>query len=208
MARKRQEDKPDTAARILDVAERLVQTRGFNGFSYADVASELDVTKASLHYHFPGKAELGQALVARYASRFAGALEQIDRATSSAPAKLGAYVRVYGDVLRDGRMCLCGMLAAEYETLPGPMQEALTRFFDDGESWLTGVLEHGAAEGSVRLTGSARDTARAIVSGLEGAMLTARPFGDTERFDSAADRLLATLTGAEPATARRARAGG
>ena len=65
MARKRQQDKPDTAARILDVAERLVQTRGFNGFSYADVASELDVTKASLHYHFPGKAELGQALIAR-----------------------------------------------------------------------------------------------------------------------------------------------
>ena len=105
-------------------------------------------------------------------------------------------------------MCLCGMLAAEYETLPEPMQEALTWFFDDGESWLTGVLEQGAAEGTVRLTGSARDTARTIVSGLEGAMLTARPFGDAERFDSAAERLLATLTGAEPAAARRARAGG
>jgi TetR/AcrR family transcriptional repressor of nem operon len=55
-----------TRGRILDTAERLVQTRGFNGFSYADVATELGVTKASLHYHFPGKAELGEALVARY----------------------------------------------------------------------------------------------------------------------------------------------
>src|SRR2546421_262559 len=56
-------DDAGTAGRILDVAERLVQLRGFNGFSYGDVASELKVTRASLHYHFHGKAELGQALI-------------------------------------------------------------------------------------------------------------------------------------------------
>jgi TetR/AcrR family transcriptional repressor of nem operon len=54
-----------TAERTLDVAERLLQVRGFNGFSYADIAAELGVTKASLHYHFPSKAELGDALIAR-----------------------------------------------------------------------------------------------------------------------------------------------
>jgi len=34
----------DTATQILDVAERLVQVRCFNGFSYADVAVELNIT--------------------------------------------------------------------------------------------------------------------------------------------------------------------
>ena len=63
-------DRSDTAARILDVAERLVQLRGFNGFSYADIAAELHITKASLHYHYAGKAELGRALIERYAERF------------------------------------------------------------------------------------------------------------------------------------------
>ena len=53
---------PDTAQRILDIAERLVQTRGFNGFSYADIAGALAVTKASLHYHFPTKAEPDRSL--------------------------------------------------------------------------------------------------------------------------------------------------
>src|SRR6186997_2492680 len=114
----------DTNSRILDVAERLVQLRGFNGFSYADVASELKVTKASLHYHFPGKAELGEALVERYAARFADALSAIDRRGGDAPAKLEAYADIYAEVLRDRRMCLCGMLAAEYETLPEPMRKA------------------------------------------------------------------------------------
>ncbi|HEX4672518.1 MAG TPA: TetR/AcrR family transcriptional regulator, partial [Solirubrobacteraceae bacterium] len=71
-------EKP-TAERILDIAERLVQTRGFTNFSYADIAAELGITKASLHYHFPGKAELGHAVIARYGERFAEALSEIDR---------------------------------------------------------------------------------------------------------------------------------
>ena len=78
MAAGRAGDDGDTASRILDIAERLVQMRGFNGFSYADVAGELSLTTASLHYHFPGKAELGRALIARYAERFNDALAAID----------------------------------------------------------------------------------------------------------------------------------
>jgi TetR/AcrR family transcriptional regulator, transcriptional repressor for nem operon len=81
---------PNTPERILDVAQRLVQLRGFNGFSYADVASELGITKASLHYHFPTKAELGEALVARYGDRFAQGLGRIDRRGGAAPDKLEA----------------------------------------------------------------------------------------------------------------------
>ena len=60
MARHRAEG--GTAERILDAGERLAQTKGFNGFSYANVAAELGITNAALHYHFAGKAELGLAL--------------------------------------------------------------------------------------------------------------------------------------------------
>jgi TetR/AcrR family transcriptional regulator, transcriptional repressor for nem operon len=188
----------DTAERILDSAERLVQSRGFNGFSYADVAAELGVTKASLHYHFPGKAELGEALIGRYAARFAEALEQIDAPGGDAPVKLAAYARIYADVLRDKRMCLCGMLAADYDTLPEPMRDAVLRFFDDNEAWLTDVFEQGQAEGSLHLDGPAGEAAQALVGALEGALLVARPYGDVARFEAAATRLLTSLAGAAP----------
>ena len=56
MAASRTPDEPRTADRILDIAERLVQTRGFNRFSYADIAAELGITTASVHYHFPARA--------------------------------------------------------------------------------------------------------------------------------------------------------
>ncbi len=194
MAGARQQGNADTASRILDAAERLVQTRGFNGFSYADIATRLKISKASLHYHFPSKAELGEALIARYAARFAQALDALDRRQLDARAKLDAYTSLYADVLHGQRMCLCGMLAAEYQTLPKPMRETVIRFFDENEAWLTRVLEQGEREGTVRLTGSAREAAQMIVSGLEGAMLVARPFSDVERFRAAARGLLAGLT--------------
>src|SRR5947209_184712 len=114
-----------TPGRILDVAEELVQLRGFNGFSYADVAGRLGVTNASLHYHFPGKADLGIALVGRYSERFAEALGEIERRHERGDARLAAYARLYGEVLRAQRMCLCGMLAAEYQTLPEEMRAAI-----------------------------------------------------------------------------------
>src|ERR1700722_14182508 len=100
MAATRAKTENRTAERILDIAERLVQTRGFNNFSYADIATELGMTTASLHYHYPGKAELGHALITRYAQRFADALGRIDRDLPDARAKLEAYARLYEDVLR------------------------------------------------------------------------------------------------------------
>jgi TetR/AcrR family transcriptional regulator, transcriptional repressor for nem operon len=196
MAAKRTRETNDTAARILDIGERLVQVRGFNGFSYADVASELDMTKAALHYHFPGKAELGRALIERYTLRFTEALADIDERIPDAPDKLAAYAGLYSEVLRGQRMCLCGMLAAEYQTLPDPMRDAVIAFIDLNEAWVEKVLSDGQRAGTITLPGPASDAARLIVGGLEGAMLVARPYGDLARFDTAAEGLLAGFSAA------------
>ena len=88
-------------------------------------------------------------------------------------------------------MCLCGMLAAEYQTLPEPMRAAVLGFFDGNETWVERVLGDGRDEGTLAFAGDPREAARLIVSALEGAMLVARPYGDVERFETAAERLLA-----------------
>jgi TetR/AcrR family transcriptional regulator, transcriptional repressor for nem operon len=199
MAARSAHDDAGTATRVLDVAEHLVQARGFNGFSYADIAAELGITKAALHYHFAGKADLGEALISRYASRFAAALADVDASARTARARLSGYTDLYLQVLRDRRMCLCGMLAAEYQTLPAPMQTGVIRFFDENEDWLEHVLEEGRADGSLQFTGAARDTARMIIGSLEGAMLIARPYGEISRLEAIAASLVAGLT---PADAR------
>jgi TetR/AcrR family transcriptional repressor of nem operon len=157
------------------------------------------MTKAALHYHFPGKAELGRALIERYTERFLAALADIDERIPEAPAKLDAYAGLYADVLRGQRMCLCGMLAAEYQTLPDPMRAAVIAFIDANEAWVEKVLADGRRAGTIAAAGPPADAARLIVSGLEGAMLVARPYGDIARFDTAAAGLLASVGAPSPA---------
>jgi TetR/AcrR family transcriptional repressor of nem operon len=184
---------PDTSKRILDVAEKLVQTRGFNGFSYADVSAALGVTKASLHYHFPTKADLGLRLIGRYHDEFLAALAGIDVDVREPNQKLRRYAQLYADVLHRQSMCLCGMLAADYATLPKPMRQAVLGFFDANERWLSKVLEEGRAGHSLRFDGPPEERARMILAALEGAMLVARSYGDVSRFSTAAELLFDSL---------------
>jgi TetR/AcrR family transcriptional repressor of nem operon len=183
-----------TATRILDTAEAVLQVRGYNGFSYADISAELGITKAALHYHFAGKADLGLALITRYAARFTESLAAIDTSGAPPEGRLAGYADLYAQVLRQGKMCLCGMLAAEYQTLPQPMREAVTSFFEANETWLEKVLEDGRQGGTLRFPGVPRETARMIIACLEGAMLVARPSGDPDRLRAIAASLLADLT--------------
>lgn len=188
------ESSGDTASEILDIAERLVQTRGFNGFSYADIAAEMGITKAALHYHFASKAELGEALISRYTARFAAELGRIDRDGPDGHSKLEAYVDLFADVLSGDRMCLCGMLASDFPTLPPEMQAGVIRFFDDNNVWLASTLEQGRGDGTLQFVGSGRDAAQMITGALEGAMLVARPYGTVATFRSMAAQLIAQMT--------------
>ena len=112
-----------TAQRILDVAELLVQVRGFNAFSYADVSKAVGIQKASLHHHVATKTALGVALIDRYKQVFLAALDAIESCDGNAVERLERYVELYRTVLRRGRMCMCGMLAADVETLPELMRQ-------------------------------------------------------------------------------------
>lgn len=185
--------KTDTAQQILDAAQDLVQTRGFNAFSYADIARVMNVTKASLHYHFPSKADLGHSLIARYEDRFLQALDAIDAQGGTMTERLHAFVGIYADVLAASHMCLCGMLAAEFETLPPPMQSALDHYFEATETWLEAVLEKGRRDGGFRFDEPPREVAQFVISTLEGAMMLARSHGSPDRFRTAARRLVTGL---------------
>ena len=103
-------------------------------------------------------------------------------------------------------MCLCGMLAADYTTLPAAMRSGVKEFFDLNESWLARIFDEGRKQGALRFRGPPLDSARLLLGSLEGAMLVARSYGDPERFTSAAQRLLAELSGRRKLTGRTDRA--
>jgi TetR/AcrR family transcriptional regulator, transcriptional repressor for nem operon len=169
---------PTTADQIVEVATAVVQTGGYNSFSYADIADAVGIRKASIHHHFPAKSDLGQEVARRYRQQFAGALDDIELKTDDVVLRLERYADLYARQLsHHGRMCLCGMLAAEYATLPAGVQEEVRGFFDEQREWLARTLS-----GERRPHTEARRLADAFLAGLEGALLVSRTDGSTARF--------------------------
>lgn len=173
----------ETKDLILSSAQRLVQQRGFNGFSYADVAEEVGIRKASLHHHFASKVDLGVAVIESYCAQFDQALSHIDVGCATAPEKLHAYVAIYRSTLQSDRLCMCGMLATEVQTLDAAMLPKLARFFARNTEWLAQVLSEGKAHGVMYFDGPAADHARTTLSTLQGASLVCRASGDLDAFD-------------------------
>lgn len=179
---------------ILASAQRLVQQRGFNGFSYADVAVEVGIRKASLHHHFPTKTDLGLALIEVYSGQLNNALINISGSSLSAKEKLEAYIALYRGSLEAERMCLGGMLASEALTLDAAMLPSLKRFFTRNIEWLTEILAEGESQQLFMLNGPAADHARMLLSALQGALLIARATGGREAFEQTASSLVTSLT--------------
>ncbi len=183
-----------TRDRILDATQRLIQAQGFSGFSYADVAEQVGIRKASIHHHFATKDDLALALMVRYRQRFAGALAVIHREQASAPARLAGYQQLFADVLRDDhRLCMCGMFAADLAALAAPVRKEVRAFFDDNEAWLIDVLTEGAKRKELSLHGAAQPQARLILAAFEGAMLVARSHRDLGLFTMVAERAIANV---------------
>ncbi|GAB2828786.1 TetR/AcrR family transcriptional regulator [Actinoallomurus bryophytorum] len=160
----------------MDSAQTLVQVRGYNGFSYADISAGLSITKPSIHYYFPTKAALAEALIARYREQFAAALKEVEDNTGGARQRLVDYAGLYAATFaRGGRICLCGVFAVDAESLPAEVRRATDAFFDDQRRWVAGVLAEAGVP-AARTSASAE----AYLAALEGALLLARAHGQPE----------------------------
>lgn len=187
-----------TSDQILAAARQMVQTRGYNAFSYADISERVGIRKASIHYHFPTKANLCQSLAQSYRQEFVQNLQQISESVADPVEQLQGLARMYRDGLSEDRLCLCGMLAADILTLPPEVREEVGTFFNEVETWIAGTLESGAKAGKLKSPGKkAAVEARSLLSGLQGTQLAARAAGwEPEQFDAVADCLIDTVRAA------------
>ncbi len=185
----------NTRTALLDSAEIAARQRGYDGFSYADLARDVGIRKASIHHHFPKKADLAFDLIDRYAARFAQALDDIDGTDGAAATKIDAYRRLYRDALSGGtQLCLCVVMSAGRQSLTEPVLDRLHQFHQDSVAWLQRVYAEAIVDGSVAGLTHAKAEAHATLALMEGAQLVARAEGNVEPFDQAAAALMSRLT--------------
>jgi TetR/AcrR family transcriptional repressor of nem operon len=183
--------------RLLDAAQRLVQTRGHNGFSFRDLSQEVGIRTASIHYHFPTKTDLAVALVRRYRETIGEAMADIAVQRNSLGERLDATVRLYTDTLNnDSRICVCAALAGEYLSLPRAVQSELKKLIADGERWISRFLTEGRAREEIPKESDPRALARLWYAALQGALLVSRAGNPEILRDAAAALKKLTLSNA------------
>lgn len=177
----------NSATKILDVAERRMRKAGYNAVSYRDIAGEIGIKSASLHYHFARKEDLGVALVKRYSENFYSHLDAATADLKTPQDRITAFVGVYRFALEQQELvCLCAVLGAEAPGLPAPVTEQVRGFFESNIEWLTGNYE--------ALNSDTPETiAKTTLALLEGAMIVASVNDDMGVFEAAAELIAGGL---------------
>jgi AcrR family transcriptional regulator len=172
----------NTKRAILDLAETLLQDKGFNGFSYAHIANELGVKNAAVHYHFPTKEDLGCAVVQRYRDRFQLWINNARVKDLSPQEKLNWFFDIYANMRADhGKVCIAGALETEFNSIPDALRDQTQSLTGELLNWLGSTLEEGREAGVFQFNGQPADKAALVLSSLQGALQMARALG-TEKF--------------------------
>lgn len=188
------EDGASVRQRLLEQALALICQRGFNGFSYRDLAERVGVKTSSIHYYFPTKEDLALEAVNEYTARIARHIASIDTAL---PIRQQAeqYLEPWRSGCKAEQVCLAGMLAAESESLPAAVHAALQGFHRLNEEWLAGLLERAAEQvGELPEGTTAQALAQVLFGALQNGLVSARLFRQTDRVEPAAGLLLAAVS--------------
>ena len=167
----------DTRETILTLARATAQAHGYGGLSFRELAKAVGIKSASIHYHFPTKADLGAALARRYTADAAAALAGIAEATPKPAKRLRRYTDIFRRALEhDNPMCLASYMAAEYDDLPDAVKQEVAAFANLNIAWLTDVL--------IPIdTKAAKARAHAIYAAIGGAQLGARTRNHAALYD-------------------------
>ena len=184
----------NTAQQIIEIALGLMIERGYNAFSYADISERMEIRKASIHYHFPNKSDLGRSVVAYYRTLVQQGLNQIDQRTSDPREKLTIYTEYFYRQMREAAFfCLCTLLATELPTLPECVRDELQGYFREHTAWFATLLASGRAQGVFTFGGDPTIKAQSVLAAIQGAMIAARAYQDPEHFRTIALQVCSDL---------------
>lgn len=175
-----QMERSPKAEEIIKRSNELLARGGYDSFSYADIAELVQVRKASIHHHFPTKADLVKVTVARHCEAIRQGLRSMDESIPDPLVRLETYCRWWASCIQASAppICICALLAAELPSIPAEVADLVQEHFRELSAWLTAVIEEGRSTGRIGVTVEPASEGLAFMASIHGAMLAARALGD------------------------------
>jgi TetR/AcrR family transcriptional repressor of nem operon len=187
----------DTYMQIVNSALTLVQKRGYNAFSFNDISQLIGIKTASIHYYFPTKADLAKVVVKKHADMLCSVIDQVTSNSNLSYRKMLETIidSIFAVTYRDNhKMCLGGMLGADYDTLPVPVQDELKDFFKRIQAGLKSLLKKASESGKFKIKkGGIDNEVKAILIMIEGSILLARVYSDENYLTIAKKNIMTRL---------------
>lgn len=180
----------DTKDKIVTLADHLVRTKGFNAFSYKDIADPMEIKNAAIHYHFPAKADLGISVIDHDMEKFRESAEKWKKLPED--KQLAKLVDVFHRHGTNGFICLMGSLAPDFETFTDPMKAKVQEMGNTILNWVTTCLENGREHQRFHFEGEAFDRALLIITNLQSSLILSRVLGPSV-FNRVSNRILKDL---------------
>ena len=190
----------ETADRILQSAKTLITDLGYSAFSYADISEAVHIRKASIHHHFPTKANLVAAVLKAHREALVQGTQALTQNIDDPLARLKAYVQYWEGCIRDKSQpfCIAALLAAELPSLPEEVRFAVQQHFLALSEWIRQTLEEGVRKRTIKLQGTPEDEAHTLMATVHGAMLSARALGNCDVFRAITTGALQRISARKP----------
>jgi len=183
---------------ILMLAGEMIQTKGYDSFSYNDLSLRLGIRKASIHHHFPKKQELGLAYL-KYRFELAKDIEnQLRNSKMNSLQKLQAFLDLGVKPIEEKKICPVSSFQADRWNINEEMKGVLTKIEETEMSMLTSILEDGRSSEELFFVGEAKDQASLILSSMKGAILYAQGQG-LDFYQRTMNHVVANLQGSPSA---------
>jgi TetR/AcrR family transcriptional repressor of nem operon len=163
---------------IVDLAIKLIQKKGYVAFSYDDISKQLGVTKASIHYHFEKKEDLGVAVTERLFMSLQESLMTIKNSSVSAEDKLKQFIKQQAERFECTEICPISSLQTDFESLPNAVQEKIEEVSILELRVMEELVAEAQTEDIINSSEDVHQVAVTILSSVKGALLYRRVLGD------------------------------
>lgn len=174
--------KKDTKMQIMDLAEKAIIQGGYGAFSFRELAAQIGIKSASVHYHFPTKGDLAASIMRRYKESFSSELPDVVVTDASVTQLINGFIDGFkAKIVENQNMSLCTMLTTDIHQLPDEVKQELAAFYHIKLNWLSQVylLNEGIDERQ------ARSKANQMLASLHGASILVQATGESERYEEA-----------------------
>jgi len=127
-----------TRSTIVTVADRLFYEQGFEHTSFADVATEVGISRGNFYYHFKAKDQILEAVMERRLADRRSMLERWETDGKTPQQRVLSFIRIL--LVNEAKIreyaCPVGTLFLELSKLNHAGEEGARRIFDLFRVWL------------------------------------------------------------------------